>query len=138
MQDGGSTAVIWFVYDPGQAIGLIYLAFMQGVAGAPATRPLVTRPALLLSGRLGPRTSPNPRFPPPTARRRCARRRTSTSRRPSRHRWEAALIHLDKTASDAEILAAAREMNKNFEAWIRANPEQWLWPHRRWGKDLQK
>ena len=47
-------------------------------------------------------------------------------------------IHLDKTASDAEILAAARKMNKNFEAWIRANPEQWLWPHRRWGKDLQK
>ena len=47
-------------------------------------------------------------------------------------------VKLAKTASDAEILAAAFEMNKNFEAWIRANPEQWLWPHRRWGKELRK
>ena len=47
-------------------------------------------------------------------------------------------VQLAKTASDTEILAAAVEMNKNFEAWIRANPEQWLWPHRRWGKELRK
>ncbi len=47
-------------------------------------------------------------------------------------------IYLAKTASDAEILAVAVEMNKKFEAWIRANPEQWLWPHRRWGKELRK
>jgi KDO2-lipid IV(A) lauroyltransferase len=47
-------------------------------------------------------------------------------------------VQLAKTASDAEILAAAVEMNKNFEAWICANPEQWLWPHRRWGKELRK
>ena len=47
-------------------------------------------------------------------------------------------VQLAKTASDTEILAAAVEMNKNFEAWIRTNPEQWLWPHRRWGKALRK
>ena len=24
--------------------------------------------------------------------------------------------------------------NQHFEKWILENPEQWLWPHRRWGK----
>ncbi len=24
------------------------------------------------------------------------------------------------------------EMQKQFEAWVRANPEQWMWSNRRW------
>ena len=45
-------------------------------------------------------------------------------------------ISLAPDAKEADILAAARQMNTHFEQWIRARPEQWLWPHRRWGKNL--
>lgn len=45
-------------------------------------------------------------------------------------------ISLAPDAKEANILAAARQMNTHFEEWIRARPEQWLWPHRRWGKNL--
>jgi lauroyl/myristoyl acyltransferase len=30
----------------------------------------------------------------------------------------------------------ATEINAEIERWIRAAPDQWFWPHRRWGKDL--
>jgi lauroyl/myristoyl acyltransferase len=33
-------------------------------------------------------------------------------------------------------LALATEINHEIENWIRANPEQWFWPHRRWGKNI--
>lgn len=42
--------------------------------------------------------------------------------------------YLPKHASEAQINAEAALMNKQFEIWIRERPEQWLWPHRRWGK----
>ena len=45
-------------------------------------------------------------------------------------------IHIDPNADEADIQAAATQMNTHFEEWIRARPEQWLWPHRRWGKNL--
>ena len=45
-------------------------------------------------------------------------------------------LYLEGKTGEAEILDAARQMNDRFEAWIRSHPEQWLWPHRRWGKKL--
>jgi len=38
---------------------------------------------------------------------------------------------------DASVLAVATEINSTIEGWIRETPEQWFWPHRRWGKDIQ-
>ena len=43
-------------------------------------------------------------------------------------------ITIKRTASDEEIFAAAKDINELFEGWIKKRPEQWLWPHRRWGK----
>jgi KDO2-lipid IV(A) lauroyltransferase len=43
-------------------------------------------------------------------------------------------ISVSKTASDDEILAIALQINKLLESWIKERPEQWLWPHRRWGR----
>lgn len=34
------------------------------------------------------------------------------------------------------ILATATSINAELESWIRAQPEQWFWPHRRWGKHI--
>jgi KDO2-lipid IV(A) lauroyltransferase len=47
-------------------------------------------------------------------------------------------LYLDPGASDEAIRDVARQMNDRFEAWIRSYPEQWLWPHRRWGKKLAR
>ena len=33
---------------------------------------------------------------------------------------------------DAAVLALTQAMMNTTEAWIRANPDQWLWMHRRW------
>ena len=43
-------------------------------------------------------------------------------------------ITVSKTASDDEILTVALHINKILESWIKKRPEQWLWPHRRWGR----
>jgi len=46
-------------------------------------------------------------------------------------------IWIAKSATEDDILIAAKKMNQQFEEWIMAHPEQWLWPHRRWGKMAQ-
>ena len=43
-------------------------------------------------------------------------------------------ITVSKTASDDEMLAIALQINELLESWIKERPEQWLWPHRRWGR----
>ena len=35
----------------------------------------------------------------------------------------------------ADVLQTMTLVNQRIEAWVRARPEQWLWLHRRWGKD---
>ena len=45
-------------------------------------------------------------------------------------------IPLPDTDDDANILRVASDINAELERWIRANPSQWFWPHRRWGKDV--
>ena len=35
---------------------------------------------------------------------------------------------------EKNVKQAAEKMNQMFETWIKQNPEQWMWPHRRWGK----
>ena len=34
----------------------------------------------------------------------------------------------------ADVLTVTQQMNDQFERWIRAQPESWLWLHRRWPK----
>jgi KDO2-lipid IV(A) lauroyltransferase len=34
---------------------------------------------------------------------------------------------------DADVLAATAALQKQFEAFIREYPGQWMWAHRRWG-----
>ena len=45
-------------------------------------------------------------------------------------------IRLPKTDDDAAVLALATDINAELERWIRETPEQWFWPHRRWGKKI--
>ena len=34
---------------------------------------------------------------------------------------------------EADILAATTTIQSTFEGWIRSEPGQWMWAHRRWG-----
>jgi KDO2-lipid IV(A) lauroyltransferase len=45
-------------------------------------------------------------------------------------------IDLPEADDDATVLAIATAINEEIESWIRATPEQWFWPHRRWGKNI--
>ncbi len=36
----------------------------------------------------------------------------------------------------ADTLAMTQAVNDQFESWIRARPDSWLWLHRRWPKDV--
>jgi Kdo2-lipid IVA lauroyltransferase/acyltransferase len=36
----------------------------------------------------------------------------------------------DNADEDVRVLTAA--IHREFEAWIRANPEQWMWSNKRW------
>ncbi len=38
----------------------------------------------------------------------------------------------------ARVLALTTEINRILEGWIRERPEEWLWLHRRWPKDLYR
>ncbi|NBX02857.1 MAG: lauroyl acyltransferase [Alphaproteobacteria bacterium] len=43
----------------------------------------------------------------------------------------------EKTGDDEkDILTIMTVINKMLEGWIRENPEQWFWVHRRWPKDV--
>jgi len=44
-------------------------------------------------------------------------------------------IALPAADDDATVLAVAIAINREIESWIRATPDQWFWPHRRWGKN---
>ena len=46
------------------------------------------------------------------------------------------VIYSDGKVTDELIAKHAQDMNDTLSDFIRQNPEQWLWPHRRWGKDL--
>jgi len=46
-------------------------------------------------------------------------------------------ITLPNQDDDGSVLAVASEINHTIEGWIRETPEQWFWPHRRWGKHIQ-
>ena len=45
---------------------------------------------------------------------------------------------IDLPAKDdtTTVLAVATQINNRLEDWIRETPEQWFWPHRRWGKSV--
>ena len=43
---------------------------------------------------------------------------------------------LPKTADQSAVLEMATIINAEIEEWVRQTPEQWFWPHRRWGKHI--
>ena len=45
-------------------------------------------------------------------------------------------LTLPKTADDTTVSAVAADINAEIERWIRQDPTQWFWPHRRWGKSV--
>ncbi|MGB0908031.1 MAG: lysophospholipid acyltransferase family protein [Maricaulaceae bacterium] len=48
-------------------------------------------------------------------------------------------ITLDNTGKrDADTEAGVKQIVKFTEAWVKTNPAQWFWVHRRWPKELYK
>jgi lauroyl/myristoyl acyltransferase len=45
-------------------------------------------------------------------------------------------INLPADSSDDAVLTVATAINRELASWIAAQPDQWFWPHRRWGKDI--
>lgn len=53
--------------------------------------------------------------------------------RDSRFTIELKELHVPRTANQGDdIKAATAEMTRQFEAWVRDAPEQWMWSNRRW------
>ena len=52
----------------------------------------------------------------------------------SRFRIELKELKVPRTANAADdVNWITAEMQKQFEAWVREVPEQWMWSNRRWG-----
>ena len=49
---------------------------------------------------------------------------------------EAPMVLPNSGDRKADIAAVTQIVNDWLETWIRARPEEWLWLHRRWGKEL--
>ena len=45
-------------------------------------------------------------------------------------------LKLPQTSSEDAVLHVATAINQELARWIAAQPDQWFWPHRRWGKDI--
>ena len=45
-------------------------------------------------------------------------------------------LYKDGKVTDEAIQEAAQMINDKLSSWIKQTPSQWLWPHRRWGKDI--
>lgn len=51
----------------------------------------------------------------------------------ARFRVEVAVIEVPITDdAGADIEATTRALNRQYEAWIRSDPRQWMWAHRKW------
>ena len=50
--------------------------------------------------------------------------------------FEAPLPHPDSGDRTADVAELTQQVNYRIEAWVRNRPEQWLWLHRRWPKEI--
>ena len=51
----------------------------------------------------------------------------------SRFRIELKELKVPRTQNQADdVRWITAEMQKQFETWVRQNPEQWMWSNRRW------
>ncbi len=54
-------------------------------------------------------------------------------------RLEMIEVIFEKTANfDENVYAATAAIQAQFEAWITQNPAQWMWAHRRWGREIRE
>jgi KDO2-lipid IV(A) lauroyltransferase len=46
-------------------------------------------------------------------------------------------LHVENTGDrEKDVRKVLTDINMLLESWIRERPEQWLWTHRRWPKDI--
>ena len=46
-------------------------------------------------------------------------------------------LYTDGKITDDAVQKSAHMINDKLSHWIKETPSQWLWPHRRWGKDVE-
>ncbi|MEM9740852.1 MAG: lauroyl acyltransferase, partial [Pseudomonadota bacterium] len=38
--------------------------------------------------------------------------------------------------ADADIVRLTKQIQAQLESWIRERPDEWMWGHRRWSRDV--
>ena len=57
---------------------------------------------------------------------------------PGQYRIDVAYVPVSRTGNrDQDIYETTAAIQRQFEKWVRENPEQWMWGHRRWS-NLEK
>lgn len=56
-----------------------------------------------------------------------------------RYALEAIEMPVERTGDqDADVARLTQAIHSQFEAWIRERPEEWMWAHRRWSREVRR
>ncbi|MGD1888380.1 MAG: lysophospholipid acyltransferase family protein [Cohaesibacteraceae bacterium] len=56
-----------------------------------------------------------------------------------RYTLEALELSVERTGDqDADVARVTQAIHSQFEAWIRERPEEWMWAHRRWSREVRR